>query len=140
MKKLATLFFSLLLFCFTFVGAVSPANAAAAYQANFSGTSATGPRAEFGTTDQPGEFMIIGAYDDINNIDTKNRPLKIFPSPSTELLDLELINVPQVSAAPSVDDLELLLIDSKTGRMYSGKPYIGKYNDILYLGYYDPIN
>lgn len=119
MKKFASLVVSLLLVCFTLVGAASPANAA--YQAQFSnsghGVTGGGPRVEFGTTDKPTQYMIVGAYGNINNIDTKNRPLKIY-SASNNPITIQITDLPEVCTAPDDADLENIVIDKNTGKLY----------------------
>ncbi|NEQ63335.1 MAG: hypothetical protein F6K53_40820 [Moorea sp. SIO4A1] len=115
MKKFAYLVVSLLLVCFTLVGAASPANAA--YQARFSDSGTTGPRVDFGTTEKPTEYMIVGAYDSINNIDTKNRPLKIY-STSKNPITIQITELPDASTAPAGADLESIVIDKNTGKLY----------------------
>ncbi|WP_424101750.1 hypothetical protein [Moorena producens] len=117
MKKFASLVVSLLLVCFTLVGAASPANAA--YQAKFSNSGATGggPRVDFGTTGNPTEYMIVGAYGNINNIDTKNRPLKIY-STSKNPITIQITELPNASTAPAGADLESIVIDKNTGKLY----------------------
>ena len=78
-----------------------------AYQAKFSNTGATGggPRVDFGTTENATEYLIVGAYDNVNNIDNVNgRPLVVKGLPN----------------APAGADLGNLLIDKNTGQIYIG--------------------
>ncbi|OLT58348.1 hypothetical protein BJP37_04090 [Moorena bouillonii PNG] len=115
MKKFAYLVVSLLLVCFTLLGAASPANAG--YQARFSDSGTTGPRVEFGVTENATKYMIIGAYGNINNIDTKNRPLKIY-STSKNPITIQITELPDASTAPAGADLESIVIDKNTGKLY----------------------
>ncbi|AOW98680.1 hypothetical protein BJP34_03770 [Moorena producens PAL-8-15-08-1] len=117
MKKFASLFVSLLLVCFTLVGAASPANAYAGFSE--SGATGTGPRVDFGVNGDTPRYMIVGAYDNINNIDTKNRPLKIY-STSKNPITIQITELPNVFTAPSSADLRILVIDRNTGKLYMG--------------------
>ncbi|EGJ29207.1 MULTISPECIES: hypothetical protein [Moorena] len=117
MKKVASLFVSLLLVCFTLVGAASPANAYAGF--SHSGATGTGPRVDFGVNGDPTRYMIVGAYDNINNIDTKNRPLKIH-STSNNPITIHITELPDASTAPASADLKTLVIDNNTGKLYIG--------------------
>jgi len=118
-KKLASVFFSVLLVSLSFVATAAPAHAA--YQAEFSNSGATGggPRVNFGTTENPTAYMIVGAYDNINNIDTKNRVLKIY-SNSKNPITVQITQLPDASTAPSSANLETLVIDKNTGKLYIG--------------------
>ncbi|NEQ06431.1 MULTISPECIES: hypothetical protein [unclassified Moorena] len=115
MKKIASLVVSLLLVCFTLLGAASPANAG--YQARFSDSETTGPRVELGVTGNATKYMIIGAYSSINNIDTKNRPLKIY-STSKNPITIQITELPDASTAPDGADLQSIVIDNNTGKLY----------------------
>ncbi|NEO47629.1 MAG: hypothetical protein F6K55_27315 [Moorea sp. SIO4A3] len=115
MKKFAYLVISLLLVCFTLVGAASPANAYAGFSE--SGATGTGPRVDFGVHGDTPRYMIVGAYDNINNIDTKNRPLKIY-STSKNPITIQITELPDASTAPAGADLESIVIDKNTGKLY----------------------
>ncbi|NEO90899.1 MAG: hypothetical protein F6K56_11860 [Moorea sp. SIO3G5] len=115
MKKFASLFVSLLLVCFTLVGAASPANAYAGFSESSPGTG-PGPRVEFGTNDNHTEYMIIGAYNNSNNIDTRNRPLVIYSSysnkPTSIIIDELLPIAPRGANYPTV------VINPYNGKLY----------------------
>lgn len=78
-----------------------------AYTAQFKNTGNTGggPRVVFGNDNDPNKYMTIGAYDNINNIDTTNRPLMIH-------------GLPDSSTAPDNADLRSIVIDKNTGQLY----------------------
>lgn len=119
-KKLASVFFWVLLVSLTFVATAAPAHAA--YQAEFANSGATGggPRVNFGTTENPTAYMIVGAYDNINNIDTKNRVLKIYSGSNDNPITVQITQLPDASTAPSSANLETLVIDKNTGKLYIG--------------------
>lgn len=91
-----------------------------AYKASFAttGPSGGGPRVDLGTDANPIEYFVVGAYDNINNIDTKGRPLKIFSGTGNYPLNVEIVNLPNATTAPAGADLEAVVIDKKTGRLY----------------------
>jgi len=90
------------------------------YKASFSnsGKSGGGPRVDFGTDSDAEQFLVVGAYDTINNIDTKNRPLKIFSATSATPISVQVVNLPHASTAPAGTKLAGLAIDSATGQLY----------------------
>lgn len=83
-----------------------------------SGTTGGGPRLDLGQDGNPSEYMIVGAYDNINNIDTKNRPLKIYSSTSKSPITVMIVNLPDASTAPARANLENLVVDKATGKLY----------------------
>ncbi len=91
-----------------------------AYKASFSnsGASGGGPRVDFGTDESPSQYLIVGAYDNINNIDTKNRPLKVYSSTSGSPIQVVIANLPDASTAPAGANLESVVIDKATGKLY----------------------
>lgn len=91
-----------------------------AYKASFaiSGESGGGPRVDFGTDDNPTAYFIVGAYDNINNIDTKNRPLKIHSSSNNGPVEVFITDLPDASTAPAGTDLENVVVDKATGKLY----------------------
>ncbi|GEM_PF-4431648 len=64
--------------------------------------------------------MIVGAYDNINNIDTKNRVLKIYSGSNDNPITVQITQLPDASTAPSSANLETLVIDKNTGKLYIG--------------------
>lgn len=90
------------------------------YKTSFSnsGASGGGPRVDYGIDGDTSKFLIVGAYDNINNIDTKNRPLKVSSSTSKSPITVVISNLPNASTAPSGADLETLVIDKASGKLY----------------------
>jgi hypothetical protein len=67
------------------------------------GKTGGGPRVNFGTDSDNTRYLIVGAYDNVNNIDNVGgRPLVIKGLPD----------------APAGADLSHLVIDKKTGQLY----------------------
>ncbi|NEO77094.1 hypothetical protein [Moorena sp. SIO4G3] len=115
MKKFASLFVSLLLVCFTLVGAASPANAYAGFSESGSGTG-PGPRVQFGTNDNPDQYMTIGAYNNSNNIDTRNRPLIIYSSYSDKPISIIIDEL--LPIAPAGANYPTVVINPYNGKLY----------------------
>jgi regulator of replication initiation timing len=92
-----------------------------AYSAQFSLNgdldSGNGPALHLGTNASPTEFFIIGAYAHVNNIDTKNRPLRIYSSNSPSL-NISIENLPKTSTAKAGTVFASLVIDTTTGQLY----------------------
>jgi hypothetical protein len=91
-----------------------------AYQAQFSlngDLGHNGPSVYLGTDATPTEFFIVGAYGNVNNIDTKNRPLRIYSSTSPSL-NISIENLPKTSMAPAGKVFASLVIDTATGQLY----------------------
>lgn len=91
-----------------------------AYQAQFSlngDLGHNGPSVYLGTDATPTEFFIVGAYGNVNNIDTKNRPLRIYSSTSPSL-NISIENLPKTSTAPAGTVFASLVIDTASGQLY----------------------
>ena len=92
-----------------------------AYSAQFSLNgdldSGNGPAVHLGTNVSPTEYFIIGAYAHVNNIDTKNRPLRIYSSNSPSL-NISIENLPKTSTAKAGTVFASLVIDTATGQLY----------------------
>lgn len=90
-----------------------------AYLTSFQTTGSTGdgPRVDFGDTTNKNLYMEIGAYDNINNIDTKNRQLKIFGNQGIPIQVL-LVNLPKACTAPADAEFGSIVINKKTGQLY----------------------
>lgn len=92
-----------------------------AYSAQFSLNgdldSGNGPAVHLGTNASPTEYFIIGAYAHVNNIDTKNRPLRIYSSNSPSL-NISIENLPKTSTAKAGTVFASLVIDTATGQLY----------------------
>lgn len=71
--------------------------------------SGNGPRLEFSKDEE--NYMIIGAYDKINNIDSGNRPLTIVVKGGLTIQGLK-------PAPPKLNTVNLV-IDKDTGKIYS---------------------
>jgi hypothetical protein len=76
-----------------------------------------GPSVYLGTDVTPTEFFVIGAYGNVNNIDTKNRPLRIYSSTSPSL-NISIEQLPKTSTAPAGTVFASLVIDTATGQLY----------------------
>lgn len=91
-----------------------------AYKAELSNSgptgTAAGPRVNLGTDADPFQYFVVGAFNRRNNIDTKDRVLKIFGSNDT--LNLRIVGLPDASTAPDGADLEAVVIDKSTGQLY----------------------
>lgn len=120
MKKLASFVFALLSICITLMVTGAPANAQALAGFADGGATGSGPRVDFGTVNDPDQYMIVGAYDDINNIDTRNRPLKIYSGSKGGPIVIVIDQLPDISTAAPGADLKTLAIDAKTGQLYVG--------------------
>ncbi len=91
-----------------------------AYNAEFSlsgDLGHNGPSVYLGTNATPTEFFVIGAYGNVNNIDTKNRPLRIYSSTSPSL-NISIEQLPKTSTAPAGTVFASLVIDTATGQLY----------------------
>jgi hypothetical protein len=91
-----------------------------AYNAEFSlngDLGHNGPSVYLGTDATPTEFFVIGAYRSVNNIDTRNRPLRIYSSTSPSL-NISIEQLPKTSTAPAGTVFASLVIDTATGQLY----------------------
>lgn len=85
-----------------------------AYKAQLSTNN--GPAVYLGTDATPTEYFVVGAYDNVNNIDTKNRPLRIYGASSS--LNISIEKLPKSSTAKAGTVFASLVIDTATGQLY----------------------
>jgi hypothetical protein len=76
-----------------------------------------GPSVYLGTDSIPTAYFVLGAYESVNNIDTKQRPLRIYSSTSPSL-NISIKNLPKTSTAPAGTVFASLVIDTATGQLY----------------------
>ena len=74
-------------------------------------------RVNLGTDADPFRYFVVGAFNNINNIDTKDRTLVIYGSKDAQLR-VRLVNLADASTAPEGADLETVVIDKNTGMLY----------------------
>jgi hypothetical protein len=91
-----------------------------AYQAQFSldgSGNDDGPSVYLGRDATPTEFFVIGAYAGQNNIDTKNRDLRIYSTTSPSV-NVSIETLPKTSTAPAGTVFASLVINTATGQLY----------------------
>lgn len=71
-----------------------------------------------GTDQDHTAYFVVGAYDNINNIDTKNRPLKVHSGEQGGVIHMFISDLPDASTAPYGADLENIVVDRATGQLY----------------------
>ena len=80
--------------------------------------SAGGPSVYLGTDADPDQYFVVGAYANVNNINTKNRPLRIYSNTSANPINLKIENLPKASTAPAGTEFASIVIDKATGQLY----------------------
>lgn len=74
------------------------------------GATGTGPRTNYADSDQDTPYLIVGAYDNVNNVDSGSRELVLKVAAGLSIQGLQ--------APPAGAETVDLVVDKNTGRIY----------------------